>query len=302
MTVSDLKQVGKQEGFKLNGTKPELISRLLENHYSRAVEISKGANILKCSQSARDFLDQYEKEKNTAMQLAKEQSFEALIKGKTKEAYKIFTLYHRKYSEHNNVNSWYFDKINSIIKSSPKVLSSIKKSDLDSLRAAVCMGELWADESAEAWLPDTFVSTLKNNQIAINYLKVNAEIYREVYDDDDYYYYYYYYDRKFKLVFDECDIDSCSLCLQLKDKVFDKKSFPDLPMENCTSEKGCQCTVYEVFDNDSDEENEVHKTDPTFNVFLKIKNLKDMLDQKLITNEHYEKSVADLLANYSQIK
>jgi hypothetical protein len=325
MTIADLKTIAKEEGFKLNGTKTDLIDRFLVANHSRAEQLSSKVKVLKCSQSAQDFLEKYEQEKNSDMKLAKAKSFEAFLESDSKKAYKIFVSYQRKYRSDFEASTYDLEKIDFIITSSPKSLGNINQADLISLRAATCMDEMWHDESAESWLPETFISPLKSNQIAVNYLKCNAEMRREIADGSD-----DFSNKKFRLVFDEYDVDSCSLCLRFKDKIFEAKDFPELPVENCTSEKGCQCRIYDVYNeyddkeedsesqNESSETNEIGRAEEEekihnyimkvvssrkdeFNepyVLEKLKSLKKFFDDNLITEEEFKQKRAEIIQKY----
>lgn len=297
MTIADLKNIAREEGFKLNGTKTDLIERFLVANRSKAEELSSKFKVLKCSQSAQNFLEKYEQEKNSDMKLAKEKSFEAFLESDSKKAYEIFVSYQRKYRSDFEVNTYDLEKIDfiiTIITSSPKVLGNISQADLISLRAATGMEEMW-HESAEIWLPETFISPLKNNQIAVNYLKVNAKIRRQIADESD-----GRINKKFRLVFDKYDVDSCSLCLRFKDKIFEAKNFPELPLENCTSQTGCQCEIEEIYNEQDKIESgnipNVLTEVGELELFTNLSQLKKMFDNDLITEEEYQQKKTEILS------
>ena len=244
MTIADLKAIAKEENFKLSGTKTELVDRFLSANYSKAEKLVSKIKTLKCSQLAKDFLKKYQQEQEIDINLAKTQSFQALLESDSKKSYKIFLLHKQKRYPTFEENMRDFRKIDFILTSKPKVLGNISQQNLIWLRAAACMSELWLDESAENWLSKEFVSPLKNNQTAINHLKYNAEIRRRIAQKNN-----DSGNKEFKLIFyeDEYEIDSCSLCLNLKDKIFKAKDFPELPIENCTSEKAVSYTHLDVY-------------------------------------------------------
>jgi hypothetical protein len=171
------------------------------------------------------------------------------------------------------------------------------------------MPVLWYGEPPESWLPDNFKTHLANNRTAINYLKCNAEMRADLARCGE-------YAQKVKLTFDENDVDSCELCLKLKDRIFDLSEFPELPFENCTSETGCKCRVENALDEDEqngivfrvmmsdddwaedeiDNEMEDEVDDKTDDAFIKLSQLKKMLDNGLITNEEYQKKKLEILS------
>jgi len=257
--------------------------------------------IMKCTPQVREFVENFEQSKRQALEFAKQKTFDALLDGDVKETSKVFLAYHReyimpemeaRYCEYQN------EKLKFILTSAPKVLGNINSSDLASLRAATCISVLWYKESAENWLPESFVSPVKNNKVAINYLKVNAEIRENVARIGK-------YAKKVKLTFNEYDIESCDLCLRLNNKVFDLKDVPELPFENCTSETGCRCRVdnvyneFNAYEDEDDAEDDVEgdaEDDTEDDAFIKLSQLKKMLDNELITNEEYQKKKSEILS------
>jgi len=303
-TVSDLKKMAKEEGLKTYFTKAELVEHLITVNRSRMERITSNLKIMKCSQQAIERVENSEQIKQQALESAQQESFELLLKGDVKEAYKAFLAYERRYNRNEfEARTRDIEKMNFILTSAPKVLGNINSSDLASLRAAVCMPVLWFTELAEDWLPANFVSTVKSNRVAINYLKCNAEIrgYLASYGDCT---------EKVKLTFDENDVESCALCLKLNEKVIYLNNFPDLPFENCTSETGCKCRVDGVYEKYVDDKNggginelfEIaisgdDKTDENEdNAFAKLSQLKKMIDNGLITDDEYQKKKSDILS------
>ena len=304
-TASDLKKMAKEEGLKTTGTKAELVERLVTANRPQMEKATSKFKIMKCSPHAREFVENFEQSKQQALESAKQKSFEALLKGDAREAYKVFLAYQREYiMPELEARIFEIEKLNFVLTSAPKVLGTIGPSNLASLRAATCMPVLWYNEPAENWLPESFVSPLKSNKVSINYLKCNAEIREDLAR-------YGNYAKKVKLTFDENDIESCALCLKLNEKVFDLKDFPELPFEGCASETGCKCRVDSVFDEDEDSERSLFKIvissddeaaksdgedDAEDDAFAKLSQLKKMLDNGLITDEEYQTKKSEILS------
>ena len=153
---------------------------------------------------------------------------------------KEYLTYYNSQPNHSYADE--IEKINFVISSSPNVLGKLRQNQLDTLREATCLSILWYyDELSESWLPDDFETHLSSNTTAINYLKCNAEMRKNLAKCQR-------YTDKVKLTFSKVDVDSCELCKKLKNQVFDLKNFPELPLENCTSQTGCKCEIEEVYD------------------------------------------------------
>jgi len=303
-TASDLKKMAKEEGLKTTGTKAELVERLITANRSKVEKATSRLKIMKCSLQAREFVENFEQSKQQALESAQQKSFELLLGGDAREAYKVFLAYRREYiMPELEADTYELEKLNFILTSAPKVLGDINSSDLASLRAATCMPVLWYNEPAENWLPENFVSPVKSNKVAINYLKCNAQIRENLARYGD-------YAKQVRVTFDENDIESCALCLKLNEKVFDLKEFPELPLENCTSETGCKCRVDAVFNEeggetelfkivisgDSEADENEGKDDTEGDAFAKLSQLKKMLDNGLITDEEYQKKKSEILS------
>jgi len=304
-TASDLKKMAKEEELKTSGAKAELVEHLVTANRYKMEKATSKLKIMKCSPQAREFLENFEQSRQQALESAKQKSFELLLKGNAKEAYKVFLAYQHEYiMPEMEVRTYEIEKLNFILTSAPKVLGNINSSDLVSLRAATCMPALWYNESAESWLPENFVSPVKSNKVAINYLQCNAEIRETLARLDQ-----PGCRTKVKLTFDENDIESCPLCQKLHNKVFYLKDFPELPFENCTSETGCRGIIDGIFDEIEDGEggfcivsgvavaDENEGEDNIGNdAFAKLSQLKKMFDNGLITDEEYQRKKSEILS------
>ncbi len=247
MKITELKEISKNEGFNFGKTKSELVNNFIMFNYTKAQKIASEYKVLKCSDLAKKFLDEYKAEELNQ----KKKVFQLFLEGAAKKGYDIFINYQRNYDSKFQADGFKLQKLDFILNSNPKAIKNINNLDLKYLRAAACMEELWRNESAKKWLSENLSYPDKNIKIAINYLKCNSEIKRLLVNQSD-----YFGKTKFKLIFDENDNDSCSLCRSLIDQVFDINNFPELPFENCTSEKGCQCelTIYDKDDEDDEDD------------------------------------------------
>jgi hypothetical protein len=296
-TAAQLRKMLKECALKQTGSKAELVERLVDADRLAMEELIGRLKLMKCSPDAIALIERYEEQVQQEMDLAKQHSFVALLNNNPKDAYKIFASHQRKYAVQSffSNHAYVIPELESILASHPRVLDTVTSSDLRSLQAAACMTKLWYGESAVDWLPDAFPTPLKSVQVAVNYLMRHAEIRHSISQVDE-------YAKRLKIVFDSSDIDSCHLCLALDSKEFDKDEFPDLPFENCTSETGCMCHVVPIYDfdsssievsfNDYNEDDDFGGGSPV----AKLKQLKEMLDNELITQAEYDKKKAEILS------
>jgi hypothetical protein len=288
--VAQLKKLLQERGLKVSGSKRDLVERLVSADHAGMDKIIRKYEVMKCSSMALEIYLEYEKKRQHAVDVAKQQSFDALKNNNPKDAYKIYVSFQRAFFDLGfESNPFKVKELQHILTSQPKILAGITPDNLKLLRAATCMQSLWRDESPETWLPMTFSSGLKNNRVAINYLATHARIKGEVEG-------YKSYAKRVRIVFYSGDIDSCELCQSLNGKVIDIDKVPELPMPGCTSDTGCKCNIQSVFEETGDDFFGVtisaEENDPLEN----MRQLKQMLDERLITQDEYNRKKAEILA------
>lgn len=297
--ATQLKKLLQEHNLKLTGSKGELIERLVLSDRAEMEKITQKSKVMKCSAMALELLSEYEKKKQLALDLAKKQSFNALKSNDPKSAYKIYVSYQRAHVIPDfESNSFQVEEIMSVLKSQPKILANVTAENLRQLKAIAGMHLLWPDETLESWLSSNSISGLKNDRIAINYLLAHARITEDIERHKE-------YAKQVKIDFDSGDIDSCELCQALNGKVFDIDKVPELPMIGCTSETGCKCRIDTIFDEDDESSFNIYiggkggdEEDIESTSITKLRHLKQMLDEKLITEEEYEKKKAEILSRF----
>ena len=142
------------------------------------------------------------------------------------------------------------------------------------------------------WLPEGYSWCSIDRQVAVNYLTRHAAIKCRLAHPSPYV-------KKYRLVFRPDDVDSCESCMALNGKEFDGKSFPELPCENCTSETGCMCDivpVWESVDTDEDTVASDEGADDDDEALDTLRQLKEMLDDGLITQAEYDAKKKEVLS------
>jgi len=298
--IVQLKKLLQERNLRISGAKSELVERLVIADHAWGEQVVRKSKVMKCSEAVLVLISNYEERKESDCNSAKERSFESFKNNNVKEAYNAYVTFQRKYSNAQfESNPFHIGDLQYILTSKPRILGDIAIEDLRLLRAAACMQSLWNDKSPENWLPDTFKTCLKNNRLAINYLATNARI---RYDIDG----FKEYTKQVRVAFSPWELDSCDLCQSLNGKVFEIDDFPELPMIGCTSETGCKCHISPVYEEDNDDnENEffgvrleLDKSQLVENPVEKLRQLKQMLDDNLITQDEYNKKKSEVLARF----
>lgn len=301
--VAQLKKLLSERGLSTSGSKSELIERLITLDGQGMTKIV-GNSVVKCSEAALSLIVQRNQKIEEETNLAKRLTFEAFKANNPKEACKIYEAFRRHTTESTYKISIYdVEELQFIITGHPKILSGLSPQNLKALQLAACMKTLWKAELPENWLPETFTSPFKNDQIPINYLIRNAEFQRHLSNSGQ-------FSKQVKINFHSGDIDSCNLCLALNGKVFDINAFPELPIPGCTSETGCMCNLDSIYEDEEDfEEEDDDKGEVIFSTDLTDENLslgenpvgtlrllKQMLSEGLITQAEYDEKKKEILS------
>lgn len=324
-TKAPVEEKLKELGLSTSGSKLQIIQRLIDNDQSSAEKMIQDREMLVCSAAAFAFLEEFDSKKADAENRAKQASFIALVAGDDREAHHIVVEYQRRFQPNSEGPNIRGERVKYRLKSEPTILSQLNSENKYLLRAACFMPLLWYGEKPVRWLPDTFKSQYEDNEVLANLFTRYAEIMESIdwYDEK----------TKIEISFDRYDVDSCSLCRKLDGKMLLKKEIPELPYLNCTSRKGCQCQLRMQlsrfdFDDASDEsednfsgagviielpdildsdnldeaiaervdqfirDNVEVKLDPV----SKLKQLKQMLEEDLITEEEYQEAKHRILS------
>ncbi len=300
--VDELKKLLKDYNLKVSGKKSDLINRLKFLNQSELEQLVEKFKIMKCSPSAIEYLDYCEEKKQKEKANTKQKCLMALMNGDPKIAYKYYNKYDEEYgySNHN-----YYDDLDPfqraelkaeqmnrkieemkyVLMSKPDVLRHLDEPSIKMLRASVCMDMLWHQDfgTKQNWLPENFSTGHIKIECAANYLRCNAKFRKLLSTIAQ-------HAEKVRIVFNENDITSCDHCSELNGKIFNVSDFPNLPLDNCTSDTGCRCQLeaYEYLYYDDDTSHDID--------YIKLKQLRKMMDHGLITEDEYEKKKAEILA------
>lgn len=333
-----IEEMLRKHDFKSSGNKPQLIERLVEYAPEAAQSMVGEHDLLICSSEALAFLEEHEKERQSAEKVAKNQSFSALLEHDSKKAYKIYIEYQRSYGNPEMYvgGNYYAQQMDVVLQSEPELLKHLNERDRRYLRAATCMPMLWREEPSLKWLPQDFSTKYEDGDVTATLLAKYAEIQRQIGDAEK--------SDKLEISFDPYDVDSCELCRKFDGQILTLEEIPELPDVNCTSRKGCQFHIrhhwesrYGNWDEDEDgdyedESDEQHSgvraefsidfkklldlegleqfiaekveefvkenVEIRLDPMSKLQTLKKMLDEGLITSEEFEKTKKRILSGF----
>jgi len=321
-----IEEILRKNNLRAVGDKSQLVARLVEQAPEAAQLMVGEHDLLVCSADALAFLEVHEQEQREAEKVAKEQAFSALLNSDGKQAYKIYTDYHRTYGnpEMYGGGSYYAEEMEVILNNEPELLKHLSERDKKYLRAATCMPKLWREEASSKWLPEDFSTIYEDGEVASNLLAKYAEIQHRIGDAAK--------TDKFQILFDLYDVDSCDICRKFDAQILAVRELPEFPDVRCSSRKGCQCSIqhhwesqygYSEDEGDSDDEENsegasnrrgisvdfadileldsleefiserVHEyikenIEIALDPLSKLRSLKQMLEEELITTEEYE--------------
>ena len=239
--VTDLKDLLKQRGLAVSGTKDELVRHLIQADREGTIKAVSGMTLLTCSQAGREISEQYiasEKEKHIKVEhqvidyLAKRMFKEASLAVANYEAEQVF-------SRGIGIDWKHYDPkraieiLDSIFNNKPEIIAKLEDDKLEPLRIGAAMMELWGENMASKWLPTNFKTGLSiNNDSAARMLLFNSENIATLKQ---------YGENGVKYVEVSAAPDSCESCKKLQGKRYRVDKAPKLPNPNCTHKVGCRC-------------------------------------------------------------
>lgn len=247
--VSELKDLLKQRGLAVSGTKDELVQRLIQVDKEGMMKLISGMELLTCTQTGREIAEQYiasEKEKRTKVEhqvidyLAKRMFKEASLTVANYEAEQVFPRGMGIDWKHYNPNRD-IEILKNIYGNKPEILSKLENAKLDSLRPAAGMMLLWGESTATKWLPTDFETGLSmDNDSAARMLLFNSQN-KETLKQ---------YGESGVVQYVEilATPNSCESCKKLQGKRYKVNEAPKLPNPNCTHELGCRCVYLPCVD------------------------------------------------------
>jgi hypothetical protein len=305
-TQAQLKPILKELGEKQTGSKQEMVSRVIAASPQAAQKLIAKSKVMKCTEIALQLLASIREQKEKAYDDAFKKSFDAFSNNNPKEAYRSYVAYQREYVNIDfQSNSYEVEELQSIFEYLPEVLNELSPQDIASIRTAAAMSELWDTNVVDTILPEGLSDSALTAQLAINYILKGASIWSDIRRNKE-------HAGSFSIEFFEGDVDSCELCLAHRNKKYKAGDIPKFPLKGCSSTVGCCLRVNAEYDADLDDEYEededIEDDDigedesmPDAVVAVssldKLRQLNQMLDEGLITDDEYQTTKQKILSN-----
>jgi len=298
--VPELKKILLRHGKKATGSKIELVDMALVVARDEMEKATRSLKLYQCTQLGLDVIDEYERNKAAAEEVAQNESHKQLLAGNAKDAYATFVTFRRRFSEYEYSGSpLEVVRLRFIFKSAPKVIGHLEIDDLRTLQAAAAMKLLWRERNETRWLSETFATPINDNARAIRLLLANAEFRSQLANAAR-------WCKKVKLVFEPDDVDLCEKCAALDGSIHKIDKVPELPTEHCTSQIGCICrfedavgqeetkspTISVIMETENDDFTNNVQDDPV----AILRQLKQMIDENLINQTEYDEKKKEIVA------
>jgi hypothetical protein len=297
LKVSDIKPLLKERGHKVSGNKMELLKRLVEADPKYAHDVASQRQMVKCSPEAINILENYFERRAEAEARAKQKCFDYLIAKDIPSAYLVYIEYQREFQDQRSSPSDHEAKeIDVAMTACPDSLKSLDQAMLLRLQSTVALKRLWYEVDPYEWLGDIEGQIPVPVEHAISHLNKAIDI-KSRYGVEE------RFVSRVRVTFSPYDLDSCELCKKFDGQILKTDQLPNFPLENCTSKTGCNCEFEYVWDDENFEMKIQLDAEELFQAGLesyrdpteRLKTLKELLDQGLITQEEYDQKRGEIL-------
>lgn len=239
--VSDLRNLLKQRGLAISGTKDELVKRILQADQVGMSKLTVGIKLLTCTQAGREIAQQYLDAQKEERLRVEQQVMDYLVNRMFREAslavanYEAGQVFSRgigvDWRHHNPGRD--IQILQHVYGNKPEILNRLEDSKLDSLRLGAGMMFLWGENRATKWIPRDFETGLSmDTDAAARMFLFSAQSIVTLKQ---------YKEMGVKYVEVLVTPGSCESCKKIAGKTYNLNEAPTLPNPNCTHEMGCRC-------------------------------------------------------------
>jgi len=248
--LSELKTMLKKRGLAVSGRKDELISRLIENDTNGVKKAVSGLSLVRCSDGGQKIAEQFVFQEKQHKENIEEQMVLAFRSHRFRDAIQTYYRFQASQvfptspslSKPNPlaVRKWWENRdpteeisvINLMFAKTPKSLSKLNDKELEDVRIAASMYELWEIQK--------YLEFPSSQQSETSYSPKDAAfaVWRYAYHCRNL---LDYQKRGIKTIGIDSFNDACDACKEMAKKRYALNEVPELPYEHCTSPNGCRC-------------------------------------------------------------
>lgn len=241
--ASELKSLLREKALKVSGSKDELIQRLIENDEPLMRDATKGLVLYRCTKEGMQLAEHYVESEKAKKNAAEKATFDLLSKKDILGAVRIVAQYESSqvFSRGLGVDWKNYDieagvkYLRYIFEGTPEILKGIEKEQLEVLRLAAAMMNIWGTNTAKSWLPEGFETGIHlDGDVASRMLVFYSSHIENMRG-------YRLASAKAVEVVGVDDENACSECKKISGKKYKLEKVPELPYAKCTCVRGCRC-------------------------------------------------------------
>jgi hypothetical protein len=243
---SQLRTLLEQRGLGTEGSKPELIDRLLEVDAAAMRARVGDLKLLRCTGQGHEIAGQFLAQKQTSRAGIDREVLTALLQGRFREATQRVAAFEegqalprtvdRRWQRYNTDTD--FVVLKAIFQGRPGLLGGLSSGQLECLQLAAAMMHLCGSEECESWLPHGFQTPLRiDNNAAARMVLFSAYHRCNVAS---------FMAAGVRRVRIQGTHNPCPACEAIAQKTYRLSEVPELPYEGCTHEMGCRCMMREA--------------------------------------------------------
>lgn len=242
-TLEDMRHHLAERSLSTEGSREELIRRLIAKDPDAVRRLTADVNVLMLSDDARRRVIRYVRAERQRRETAERKSLVGLLQRDFLRAAIAVAEFQDDAVFPRGVGVAFGDEdqrenvaiLETLFTKTPKLLAAIAPESLDALRPPAGMAFLWGKESAEPWIPgDLSVEAEWSGDVICTMLLTHARFLhdREGFRQSKY--------GKFEIA-PRNDAETCSACSVLQRKIWSIDRLPELPHAACTAVRGCRC-------------------------------------------------------------
>jgi len=244
-SLKDLQYHLSERSLPTEGSKEELIRRLIAKDPDAVRRLTSDVNVLMLSDEARRLVVRYVRRERERRETAERKSLVGLLQKDFLRAALAVAEFQDDSVFPRGVGVAFGDEdqrenvaiLEALFAETAQLLASLPGDVLDALRAPAGMAFLWGKESAATWIPaDLTADAPWSLDVICTMLRTHAHFHH---DRDRF--------RKSKYTKYEIaprnDEETCSACRSLRGELWSLDSLPELPHAACTATRGCRCRI-----------------------------------------------------------